>query len=348
MNFAISRKAAITFALMSSLSGCGIGVPDIKEPWGAPDDNQQIVKEIAKSVYFSLENAVGCLVEADRDSAKSGHQGARKIQWFDDWGVQIALKLTIDETSALNPGVVFNTPIIGATTRFLGGTTVSTAQQYNLGLGGKLSSHAQRDENISAYFDNKTLIDNYDEKTKKQIPHKCAYDGQYIAPGDNDSISFGPHDRPSQIAKMQSLLIENDLQLEDWLRSALFLESVSGATDNLAANFKQNVIQHHVKFEIVSNGNITPIWKLVRVSANQNGPFFDTNRSRIHDLIITFGPRMKPPKPTEVVIVGAKGKPVKMSQEAREGASLAADARDAHLAAQIGTSVANSIRAIVP
>jgi hypothetical protein len=54
---------------------------------------------------------------------------------------------------------------------------------------------------------------------------------------------------------------------------------------------KPDTVSLEVKFIIVSNGNITPTWKLVRVSANTgNSPLFGAGRTRTHDLIITIGP----------------------------------------------------------
>ena len=46
-----------------------------------------------------------------------------------------------------------------------------------------------------------------------------------------------------------------------------------------------------IKFIIVSNGNVTPTWKLLRVSANTgSAPLFSLGRTRTHDVIITIGP----------------------------------------------------------
>jgi hypothetical protein len=46
-----------------------------------------------------------------------------------------------------------------------------------------------------------------------------------------------------------------------------------------------------IKFIIVTNGNVTPTWKLLRVSANTgSAPLFSLGRIRTHDLIITIGP----------------------------------------------------------
>jgi len=58
------------------------------------------------------------------------------------------------------------------------------------------------------------------------------------------------------------------------------------------ASNKPDIISLEEKFIIVTNGTVTPSWKLVRVSANQSTstPFFGTGRTRTHDLIITVGP----------------------------------------------------------
>lgn len=85
-----------------------------------------------------------------------------------------------------------------------------------------------------------------------------------------------------------SLLIQSDLKLRQWL-----LDVVRGlGTDEISFANKnaKNAISHEVKFEIITSGNITPMWKLVRATINPNTPLFSASRDRIHDLLITFGP----------------------------------------------------------
>ena len=54
---------------------------------------------------------------------------------------------------------------------------------------------------------------------------------------------------------------------------------------------KIDVYSYEIKFVIVSNGSVTPTWKLVHVSANSGAlPFVSAGRTRTHDLILTFGP----------------------------------------------------------
>ena len=52
-----------------------------------------------------------------------------------------------------------------------------------------------------------------------------------------------------------------------------------------------DTISIEIKFVIVSSGNVTPTWKLLRVSASSgSAPLFGMGRTRTHDLIITIGP----------------------------------------------------------
>ena len=56
------------------------------------------------------------------------------------------------------------------------------------------------------------------------------------------------------------------------------------------AAFKDKVIQHEVKFIIDSGATATPSWTLTLVKVNQSGTFLSLDRTRTHDLLITFGP----------------------------------------------------------
>jgi uncharacterized membrane protein YgcG len=69
-----------------------------------------------------------------------------------------------------------------------------------------------------------------------------------------------------------------------------------------------------IKFIIVTNGNVTPTWKLLRVSANTTGSLLSLGRIRTHDVIITIGPNTQ-------------------------------QTLNTHLASQIGTAVSNGNQA---
>jgi hypothetical protein len=83
-----------------------------------------------------------------------------------------------------------------------------------------------------------------------------------------------------------------------------------------AGSTTPDIISIEIKFIIVSNGNVTPTWKLLRISANTgNTPLFNLGRTRTHDVIITIGPNNQTTANT-------------------------------HLASQIGNAVSNSNQAI--
>lgn len=89
-----------------------------------------------------------------------------------------------------------------------------------------------------------------------------------------------------------SLLVENDLKLDEWLKAYLSTIGTQQATAPVTADgaLKDTVLTHDIKFDITSTGNITPAWKLSRVSVNPSGTFFTASRDRTHDMSIVLGP----------------------------------------------------------
>jgi hypothetical protein len=87
-----------------------------------------------------------------------------------------------------------------------------------------------------------------------------------------------------------SLLIYSDLKLDEWLSSAVFT-NLTGDFPT-ANNNPKNGLTHHVTFKIVTSGNVNPSWKLERATINPTGSLFMANRTRTHDLLITFGPNV--------------------------------------------------------
>ena len=95
-----------------------------------------------------------------------------------------------------------------------------------------------------------------------------------------------------QMGDENSLLVRSDLKLEEWLADYLSIigTQVGQAPVTNTGALKDTVLSHDIKFDITTSGNITPSWKLTRVTANPTGPLFATSRDRAHDLTITMGP----------------------------------------------------------
>jgi hypothetical protein len=294
------RMMSMAFAF-SVLSGCGTVVPEIQELPGSPDDGQLLVKEIVRRVHCEVQDAVQYVILTDEQLATQGLNGGKRLtEWLDTWGAQVQLNLTIVESTSLNPGVTLNTPMIPANTIFPGNIVVSAAQNYNFGIGASLSSEATRTDQVGAYYTVPELMKN---------KLNCAAGDPFQG----------------------SLLLQSDLKLKEWLATLALTRNVGDAGNPS----DKNVISHEVKFEIISNGDITPTWTLVRVSANTGGNFFNTKRKRTHDLTITLGPNEKPP-------------PAKGAKKSVAANQLSSAAASTFLASQIGLAVSNSVRNLLP
>jgi hypothetical protein len=174
------------------------------------------------------------------------------------WAVQVTLDLQVDETGAVSPGATFINPLRGTDT-------------FSVGLGANLSSQGTREDKFGAYW-------NLDKFTDlKQTP--CEGDRQ----------------------QGSSLLLESDLGIQKWLFDALYADfwtPSSQLTKNADGAFKQEYLSYHVRFIVISGGSATPTWKLVRfTSGNGNLPLLSANRTRTHDVLMTFGPAFKPGSP---------------------------------------------------
>jgi hypothetical protein len=124
-----------------------------------------------------------------------------------------------------------------------------------------------------------------------------------------------------------SILLESHLKLDDWIDQALMPAVTNANLTPTGYNQPTSVISHEVNFVIKLSGNITPSWKLVPVSFNTGSlPLFQANRNQTNDLLITLGK-------TAAADAGKKA-PAAPSNEVLYS----------HLASEIGTAVATSIR----
>lgn len=223
--------------LLCGLGGCGITVPQIGEAWDQDfhdthsdkpkplkvTGSGQIEFEIRKRVYCDLKRAVQ---EAQEHGAKvdDGKGHVRKSKLIpEDWIAQVSLSSEVDELSALNPGVAFNTPLHTAITHFTGegapaagvpvtyGATypfLATPQSYGLGLGGTLSSTATRIDKFDPFYTIKSLSSPIDKQSV------CA---TYEAEDNSNDPFVMQHFKPAK----SSPLILSDLGITDWLIDAM-------------------------------------------------------------------------------------------------------------------------------
>jgi hypothetical protein len=284
------------------LVGCGLHVPDIKEAWDAdkPEDSNgpripgagQIEFEIKKHVFCELGDAVKYVNSTFHASSGPSPDKLARLPALipSDWAAQVALSLQVDESSALSPGVTLNTVLPNVVKTFGPGSSVTTSQARNVGFGGTLSSTATRIDKFNPTWTIGYLMR---ANTPTSICHK-----------ENDPFTKDLGWAPDTSSPF---IIDGNLGIQDWLTGAmmtdLFIPSQTvpalanggvggggGAGGGGGGGAHVDTISYEVKFIIVSNGNVTPTWKLVNVSANTTGTLFAAGRTRTHDLIITIGP----------------------------------------------------------
>jgi hypothetical protein len=104
--------------------------------------------------------------------------------------------------------------------------------------------------------------------------------------------SCSPEEHP-----LGPFLLESDLKLENLLFGSQTTADTGQVNyaETARAGSGKNVIQHEVKFIVITSGNISPTLTLSRVwvvspKKNPSGLFLAALRNRAQDLLITFGP----------------------------------------------------------
>jgi hypothetical protein len=258
-----NRERMLTVLLTmipSCLTGCGTHVPPINEFWEGVEITSDMELRIKQNIFCETVKAV-------RDVRTEITVPGYGPSIPDDYGVQMQIGLTIDEVSSVNPGVTYTDPLKNA---LVNGANI--AQSFSLAAGGTLSSTATRTDTSYSYYNV----------------------GRIAGPGANVKVCKDLNRAGS------SPFLKSDLGIEDFLMQAvpgaIAFHSSEPAKGGAGKTAKLDVLSYEIKFVVVSNGNITPTWKLVNVTANSgNLPLLNAGRTRTHDLILTFGPGLDKP-----------------------------------------------------
>jgi hypothetical protein len=175
-----------------------------------------------------------------------------QYKWIDKWQVLVTLKITADEQGGANPSAIFNPPFFNATSFFLG-------------VGASGTAHATRVETISFAYVNQDLVDEAAKNDKAGV------------------LSCAPYQK--------GFMIDGDLKIKDFLYDKIVATAAGSATSgtNLLKS-PYTALSEEITFVATLSGNITPVWKLSRVTVNPAGNFLSASRSKTNDLTLTFGP----------------------------------------------------------
>ena len=135
------------------LSGCGTNVPSLHEFYDT-SDSDTMIEALIEHVQCEVKDAVQFLILDDKEAASfkstlTGKPELPSLTWLYKWAAQVALVITVDEKSSLNPSIFFTPPLPSATAHFSNGTMTTTPQSLSVGLGATISADATRKATIS-------------------------------------------------------------------------------------------------------------------------------------------------------------------------------------------------------
>lgn len=295
---AITRVIQVLF--LPTLAGCGFVVPEMQSFYKANYHQEGIDESnLVGNIKCQLHYAIQDVFDEDENSKNQRLSYPLASTWLKDWGAQVNLKIAVDEKSNVSPGAILTTPMQNVVTTFPSGGPVTSPQSFGMGLGGALSGDATRTETIGFYYLFSDL-----QKEGRITKESCAEEN--------------------------GLLIDSDLKIDQFMENKVLIAENPHLLSNLPGAKPKNpgspfnTFTYEVSFIVVGGLSATPMWKLVRVSANTTGTFLGASRMRTDDLTITMGkatinPVTKKPQPSD-------------------------EARDQHLAALIGQAVATAIQ----
>lgn len=299
------------------LCGCGATVPMLQDVTDSRD-TPIIIDSIVSKATCELQSAVQMAILDDIDlgmmpNPDTGVPIGRKLRWLDTWIADLILTITVDERSSLSPGLTTTALIEPEASTFRNRLSFATQKNFSLGLGATGSTTATRKDVLEWLIDFSEFTDPGSLALARQARDQVrkANGGRGVP----RSVIVG-------CDKQGGSFIEGDLQIRDWLKGDAVLAvrnpqpgEAPGPYEKAllaaAKSTKKSAMQHEITFVLFYGGNITPSWKLLRVSANQGStPFLAGQRTRTQDLILTIGPPAEPAA-TEPAKPGAPKPPPK-------------------------------------
>ncbi|SCB08328.1 hypothetical protein GA0061099_1001233 [Bradyrhizobium yuanmingense] len=169
------------------------------------------------------------------------------------WAAKIALTIRALDKSTISPGLTADAP-----------PTV-----FTIAAGASGSTAGTREMTMTYFLPFKELLDGKKISFRERPPQYC------------DVITNETGVREP---------IAGNLGIHQTLKAALETWDSSRTLSERIKNGPFETITHHVTFEVVAGGDITPTWHFVNVIANPNAPFLSGSRTTTDELLITIGP----------------------------------------------------------
>jgi hypothetical protein len=248
--------------MAAGLGGCGVFIPE-KHPLSA-----DTIDPGGNSNYGNIENAIITHVRCEiaKGIWEVRNSPLTNVEWLfkSTWGTSVTLTLTFEDQSGLTPGASLFTPFPNAINTFSTGGPVTVARSFTLGVGASGTANATRTETIQFTYSNADLL--YWAKARfARNPHACEITNQGV-------------------------MITSDLEIDQFIYDKATIASLAndiGRVDTRSPPF--NTFQEQITFVGSYGGNLTPTWKLARVTANPNAPLLSATRTDTDSLTITIG-----------------------------------------------------------
>lgn len=249
----ILREAAIAISLVS-LTGCGLYVPQ-KDPLVQNDIDPRNGMSRQGKIESNIIANIRC--EVTRGLYRAVNTG--NVPWLTGWGTSISLNLTWEETSNVNPGVLYTTPIGGS-------------DLFSAGGGVSGSAHSTRNEAITFTLENRTLLQEAMLTSHAQQGLDCS-------------------------ALEDGVTVSSDLKIDEFIYDKASIAGGREARTRPIQYPQFSTFQETLTFVVSVGGDITPSWKFIRLSVNPSGPFLAGSRTKTSQVIVTLGPLAKPAGP---------------------------------------------------
>jgi hypothetical protein len=257
-----------TLGICLLIAGCGTHLPYVGEVWNEEGwrevgVNDNLAIKIRAKVFCDLveaaNSAIGTTYYPDPEKGKASRAPYPVLKNF---GVQMQLTITIDETGAIDPS--------GALTHILPNALVGkvvASQSVSLNSSAVISSQAVRIDTYYSYFTIERLTN---PKNKELCSH-----------------------RNTTINTWSNLL--SDLRIKEFLGNATYsatiIHSSEAPAKGNAKTAKFDIFSYDTKFVVQTSLGINPVVKLASQSVGSGtNPLVNANRTRTHELLLTFGP----------------------------------------------------------
>jgi hypothetical protein len=286
----VKRVLALAMILPVTLGGCGLYVP--QKNLGV-DDTIPVGKDPTPTPEAYLENKIVSHINCELASGLWKARHIPNTEWLKDWGAQITLAITAQETSSLNPGVSFINPFENSIRTFPRGGNVTTPQSFTFGIGASGSANATRTETIAYTLSNKVLLAEADTYSKSDPELPC------------DRYQDGT-------------MVQSDLKIAEFIYDKASLAVPGELTTGNREWPLLDTFQDQLTFVASFSGNATPVWKFATISANNVTPLANAGRISTNLVTITLGQ----------YIAATKTTPAKLSTAAQNlnGAGVGAGA----------------------